>query len=285
MKAHEVLDALALASAFRSAGKGAPHVMLREVSNGTGWRNHRYADALLLSVWPSRGIWMAGVEVKVDRGDWLRELNDPRKSSEHQKHCKYWWLATTKDVVQPEEVPETWGWVEVSGKRKTRVRKKAPQLEPEPLDLPFVAAILRKREETEEARCQWAVSEALEKERATPKDETNVELQGLKQQLELHKQVVATVAEVFGDAHGNVLFQPEHWAQALRLARMFLHRAEFLNEERMKELICIMEKARMMQEQAHTQRTEAYREGRDMVSKMLSAIAPVRQENEDAERP
>ena len=48
------------------------HAWLTEVNNSTGARGGRqYADAIVCSCWPSRGLWLAGVEVKVARGDGL----------------------------------------------------------------------------------------------------------------------------------------------------------------------------------------------------------------------
>jgi hypothetical protein len=121
------------------------HAILREVRNGTGYgRQDRSADALVISLWPSRGIWFGGVEVKVARSDWQRELKDPEKSAEIQKWCDYWWVAAPEGVVLEGEVPETWGWIEVS-KGKTTVRKSAPKLTAEALSTKFVAAILRRQ--------------------------------------------------------------------------------------------------------------------------------------------
>lgn len=128
------------------------HVWLYELRNSTGYTRAvpRYADALVTSVWPTRGIWFAGIEVKVARGDWLRELDDPTKSAEIQRFCDYWWVAAPKGVVKKEEVPEQWGFYEIDGK-KAKAVKQAPRLEPEPLDKSFVASIMRNASAGQEA--------------------------------------------------------------------------------------------------------------------------------------
>ena len=119
------------------------HVWLYEVRNGTGYRGQtRYADALVISAWPSRGIWFAGIEVKVSRADWMNEVRDPNKSSEIQQYCDYWWVAAPVGVVQIGEIPENWGLVEISGK-KASVVKQAPKLTPLPLSSTFVASVFR----------------------------------------------------------------------------------------------------------------------------------------------
>jgi hypothetical protein len=130
---------------------GEAYAFLREVRNGTGYsKQDRYADALAVSCWPSRGIWVAGVEVKVARYDWLRELKQPEKSVEIQKFCSYWWIAAPEGVVQTGELPETWGLIEVTEKTRTVV-KEAPRLTPEPFSPSFIASVLRNYGGTAEA--------------------------------------------------------------------------------------------------------------------------------------
>lgn len=162
-----VLDALA-SGPFRPPA----HVMLREVRNGTGWSasRDRSADALVVSLWPSRGIWFAGVEVKVSRSDWLRELKDPEKSADIQKWCNYWWIAAPAGVVELGEIPETWGFIETGKKQKTV--KVAPKLEPEPPSRAFVAAVLRNGAACADTATNAAVKAALAKRDADESDMT-----------------------------------------------------------------------------------------------------------------
>lgn len=119
------------------------HAWLYEVRNQTGYnRQERYADALVVSLWPSRGIWIGGIEVKVSRSDWRKELDDPTKSSEIQRFCDRWWVAAPAGVVEEAEVPENWGYFLIDGKKAKEI-KKAPELTPEPLTKGFVASVLR----------------------------------------------------------------------------------------------------------------------------------------------
>src|SRR5690606_33835057 len=131
---------------LNSENDRSPCAMIQEVSSGTGAQAHRRADALVVSLWPSRGIWFAGVEVKVSRTDWLNELKSPAKAAAILQWCNYWWLAAAEGVANAEEIPDRWGWIEVTAGKATacHVRKAAPKLEPEPLSPAFVAAILRK---------------------------------------------------------------------------------------------------------------------------------------------
>lgn len=43
-----------------------------EVGEGTGAASGRYADAVMMSLWPSRGLELHGVEIKVSKSDWKR---------------------------------------------------------------------------------------------------------------------------------------------------------------------------------------------------------------------
>lgn len=119
------------------------YVRIPQVRNGTGFQGQtRTADALIVSCWPSHGIWFAGVEIKVSRGDWKRELASPDKSIEIQQYCDYWYVAAPAGVVPILELPPTWGLIECTGRGCTIV-KRAPKLKPKPLSATFVAAILR----------------------------------------------------------------------------------------------------------------------------------------------
>lgn len=137
------------------------HAVLSEVRNGTGYGNTtRTADALIVSLWPSRGIWFAGVEIKVSRSDWMAELRRPEKSAEIQQWCDHWWVATPPGIVQPGELPVTWGLIEV-GVKSNRIVTPAPKLDAKPLSASFVAAILRNRADGEARARNLAVDAAL----------------------------------------------------------------------------------------------------------------------------
>lgn len=118
-------------------------VYLTEVRNATGYKANSAVDALALSLWPSRGIELHGHEIKVSRGDWLRELKDVKKSQPIQRYCDRWWLVVgDADIVKPGELPPTWGLMVVRGARLVAV-KEAPKLEREEWSPTFVAAFCR----------------------------------------------------------------------------------------------------------------------------------------------
>ena len=119
------------------------YIMLAGVRNQTGYsRRVRTADAVAVSVFPSRGLFAIGFEIKTARGDWKRELADPEKSEEIMQYCRQWFVAAPAGVVMADEVPQTWGHIEVGDKR-SRVIVKAPVLQPQVPSWAFVCSVLR----------------------------------------------------------------------------------------------------------------------------------------------
>lgn len=120
------------------------HALMFEVRDSAGYSARRSADAVAVGLWPSRGHKIEGIEIKVSRGDFLHEMKHPEKSEAVLQFCHHWWLATPAGLVKPEELPLTWGLLELT-KAGLRVRKQAPELEPIAPDVSFVACMLRRR--------------------------------------------------------------------------------------------------------------------------------------------
>ncbi len=87
-------------------------------------------DFLAVGTWPSTRFHVHGYEIKTSRSDWLRELKDPAKSAEGMAKVDQWWLAAPAGVLKDRsELPEGWGYVEVT-ETGTTVRHYAPILRP-----------------------------------------------------------------------------------------------------------------------------------------------------------
>jgi hypothetical protein len=120
------------------------YALLQEVSDAAGFSRSRSADGIAMSLWPSRGLGIEGIEVKSFRSDWLRELKQPDKAENIFKYCDRWWLVTSDDTVAKiEEIPATWGWMTLKGKKMITM-KEAPQLTPVPIGKNFVAAMMKR---------------------------------------------------------------------------------------------------------------------------------------------
>lgn len=94
----------------------------------------RSADAVAMNLWPSRGMALAGFELKQDRRDWLREKRNPEKAEAMARLCNEWWLVTTEGVIKdPDEIPGPWGWLLLADKAKTLRVKQKPEIRPSPM--------------------------------------------------------------------------------------------------------------------------------------------------------
>ncbi len=114
-----------------------------QVRDGTGIGAGRTADAVAMSLWPSRGLEVLGYEVKVTRADWLRELRNPEKAETIFGYCDRWYVVALDGVVARGELPPPWGHkVFRAGRIETEVE--APKLTPAPLDRIFVASVMRR---------------------------------------------------------------------------------------------------------------------------------------------
>ena len=132
---------------------------LPQVRNGTGWaREIRTADGLAMSLYPSRGIDLYGFEIKVSRSDWHHELANPEKAEHFFGICDYWWVVAPKEIVLLEEVPTTWGFMSLTGKR-FKVEKPAPKLQPKQMDRLQLAAIMRNLQENFSPEAQIEAAE------------------------------------------------------------------------------------------------------------------------------
>jgi hypothetical protein len=137
-----------------------------EVGDATGARQRRYADAVMMSLWPSRGLELHGVEIKVTRSDFKREAADPTKAEAIARFCDRWWVHTSPGVVDDlSALPMTWGLREFDGKAWKTIRE-ASKLEPEPMTRTFLAALLRRADETMTADARAIARKELEAARA-----------------------------------------------------------------------------------------------------------------------
>jgi hypothetical protein len=116
-----------VADALAKRYKSQEWVFLRSVANATG-SVARTADAMAFNLWPSRGLEIHGFEIKVSRGDFKKELDDPSKAEKIATYCDRWFIVAPDGIVKLEELPPTWGLIVVKG-TETSIAKPAPKLE------------------------------------------------------------------------------------------------------------------------------------------------------------
>jgi hypothetical protein len=159
------------------------NVVLSQVRNGTGYsRAVRTADMLIVSTWPSRGLFLEGVEIKVSRSDLQSELANPEKADEIAKYCKWWWLAVPDDLITPEMmIPETWGILTVDDKGKASIARRGTMLSPIPMDTLLVCSVLRNVSESyvPASEIDDRVKAAVEERLKSMREDRNYRLQEL----------------------------------------------------------------------------------------------------------
>lgn len=122
------------------------YAFLAQVRNGTGYLNvTRTADAMVMGLWPSRGLELVGFELKVSRSDWLRELKNPDKAEDLVGFCDRWYVVAADDkIVDGDELPPNWGLMTAMGRGGAiKIVKEAPKLQPKEIDRLFLASIFR----------------------------------------------------------------------------------------------------------------------------------------------
>lgn len=134
------------------AGNGNAYAFIPQVRNAAGFNASRTIDAYVMALWPSRGLTLTAFEIKSSRSDWVRELHKPEKAEAFCELADFFYLVVgDKSIVQPGELPETWGLMVPHGKG-LKVEIAAPalrDLSAKPRPLPpafgrsFLAALLR----------------------------------------------------------------------------------------------------------------------------------------------
>jgi len=119
------------------------YALFFEVGDATGGRARRWADAVAMGLWPSRGLTLSGFEIKVARNDWVKEMRQPAKAEAIAQYCSQWWMVTSPGIIRDGELPELWGHFELHP-NGLRVIKQAPTTEAAPISPAFLAALLRR---------------------------------------------------------------------------------------------------------------------------------------------
>lgn len=188
---------------------GERYAVLFEVRNGTAFNANRSVDAVVMSLWPSLGLELWGMEIKISRGDWLRELRAPEKASEVFSYFDRWFLVAPADVVKPDELPEPWGWfIPESGKlRKARDASLNPS--PKQIDRNVLAALLRRTAKTDDAFVNKQVEAALNAQRKTHEAEIDRRILERQGALREAAEEWEKVRELLKDKSQGYIYQPD----------------------------------------------------------------------------
>ncbi len=97
---------------------------------------------MAMGVWPSRGLVLHGIEIKVSRNDWRRELADPSKAEQLARFCDFFWVAAPEGIIPVAELPPNWGLLELKNAKLSQ-SKIAEKLAAAPHTKDLLAAVFR----------------------------------------------------------------------------------------------------------------------------------------------
>jgi hypothetical protein len=113
-----------------------------EIRNAAGFSANRAIDAQAVNTWPSRGLEIVAVEIKVSRSDFQRELASPQKIEEGTACADRVAIAAPKGMVKPAELPKGWGLIEVAD-GKGRWKERGERKPARPVDRHFLVAMMK----------------------------------------------------------------------------------------------------------------------------------------------
>jgi hypothetical protein len=126
---------------------GEAWALVEQVGNGTGWNAGRWLDVIAFGLWPSRGLEVHGIEIKVSRADWRREVRQPAKADAIATHCDRFWIAAPAGLIDPLHlgtIAPAWGLLEVDRAGRIQTKRAAERSEALPPDREFGAAVMRR---------------------------------------------------------------------------------------------------------------------------------------------
>ena len=199
-------------AALRSRFCAPEWALFFEVGDATGVQHNRWADAVAMNLYPSRGLEVHGFEIKVSRSDWLRELKNPAKSAPVQRFCDRWWVVAPDGVILDGELPPTWGCYEAQASGKLRQVVAAPKLEPDGINRAFVAAMLRRASALDEDLVKAAVSSEVQRLRQGDEQRVTKEIEARTRRFKETQEAIAEIEAISG-------VEISHWGKSEQIGR------------------------------------------------------------------
>lgn len=151
--------AAALTDHFVNPKDPTSGLVLQEV---TAPNSARRIDVLAVSLWASRGFGIDAIEIKVDRRDYLREIEEPAKADPWWRHSNRFWIAAPSTAVaDPSLLPPGWGLLIPSpNSRRFRAVVKAEERK---LDMswPLFSTIVGRHVNVVQDRAQRKIDDAV----------------------------------------------------------------------------------------------------------------------------
>ena len=139
------------------------YILLEQVSNGTGFsRAKSWIDCAVFATWPSLGLVRSAYEIKVERGDFLSELQNAKKNQWARAAFHFFWFVAPDGVIKEEELPENCGWMKPRGEDGLTIVRHAAKRENPELDDLLLNAFVRSAVKDLSSMKQAAVRNALD---------------------------------------------------------------------------------------------------------------------------
>lgn len=201
-------------------------VMVDEVSMNGDWGAGSRADAIYMGFTSKSERLLEGFEIKVKRGDWLRELAQPLKGEVWIDNCHRWWIVATPGIVEERELPEGWGLMVMTG-RGLQVKVKATRRDIHP-SWDVVRSVVARYQTlginshftAENAELDGLRSQVRELRAKTQAIDTEAEERAERTARDLLARIETAVGMSIVDyAWGDLRITPEDLAQGLTLAK------------------------------------------------------------------
>lgn len=234
-KTEQVINALR----NRYDDNGWSYAFLEQVSDGTGKDCNRWADALAVQLWTSRGLEIIGFEIKVSRQDWIKELKQPQKADAIAKYCHRWYLVVgDTNIVQFGELPMNWGLMAPYTKKSLKIVKPAViNKNPKPVDMSFLCAILRRTTQqlTDRAVKNVEYQRGYDEGFKHGKEELDYLRESKNEQLDTLQNKIKDFQERSGVNINDWHHTPSQIGDAVKMVLNQSYLKEFRNLERLKE--------------------------------------------------
>lgn len=114
-----------------------------ECGDATGLETSRHLDAVVMNLYPSRGLSLTGYEIKISRGDLKEEISNPNKAHSIARYLDAFYLICPSELnILDIEVPLNWGII-FATENGLKTKRSAQPMQPEAIDRKFLGALLR----------------------------------------------------------------------------------------------------------------------------------------------
>lgn len=177
----------------------------------------RRLDLVAFNLWGSRAYRIMGFEIKVDRGDWLRELSAFEKSEEWCQVVDGFVVVTPPKLIKADELPQRWGHYELVGNRM--MMRRQPEIRRGNTLFPreLATRLIRRQQQEFESAQYRKQSSVYEDAQRHAKAEIERERTALELELSTLRRDHATLLKVMGVGRNEWHAQEK----ALRIAKLF----------------------------------------------------------------